>query len=140
MTDIDMPDAGPAAPTKDASNTKVAKTGTAENATDARKRFEVKKVREPPLKHHALKTVLTFSQWNAVALWAWDIVVDNCAICRNHIMDLCQFPHILLCGPSLIYIRYRVSSKSGFRYKRRVHCGMGNLQCKSIISSKETQS
>mmetsp|Transcript_28727 Transcript_28727/g.65110 ORF Transcript_28727/g.65110 Transcript_28727/m.65110 type:complete len:117 (-) Transcript_28727:234-584(-) len=34
------------------------------------KRFEVKK-------------------WNAVALWAWDIVVDNCAICRNHIMDLC---------------------------------------------------
>lgn len=39
-------------------------------ATDAKKRFEVKK-------------------WNAVALWAWDIVVDNCAICRNHIMDLC---------------------------------------------------
>jgi hypothetical protein len=25
-----------------------------------------------------------------VALWAWDIVVDNCAICRNHIMDLCN--------------------------------------------------
>ena len=24
-----------------------------------------------------------------MALWAWDIVVDNCAICRNHIMDLC---------------------------------------------------
>ena len=35
-----------------------------------KKRFEVKK-------------------WNAVALWASDIVVDNCAICRNHIMDLC---------------------------------------------------
>ena len=34
-----------------------------------KKRFEVKK-------------------WNACALWAWDIVVDNCAICRNHIMDL----------------------------------------------------
>ena len=33
------------------------------------KRFEVKK-------------------WNAVATWSWDIVVDNCAICRNHIMDL----------------------------------------------------
>ncbi|KAG7571395.1 hypothetical protein FFLO_00578 [Filobasidium floriforme] len=28
-------------------------------------------------------------KWNAVALWSWDIVVDNCAICRNHIMDLC---------------------------------------------------
>lgn len=25
-------------------------------------------------------------KWNAVALWAWDIVVDTCAICRNHIM------------------------------------------------------
>jgi E3 ubiquitin-protein ligase RBX1 len=28
-------------------------------------------------------------KWNAVALWAWDIIVDTCAICRNHIMDLC---------------------------------------------------
>nr|CAD7409890.1 unnamed protein product [Timema poppensis] len=27
--------------------------------------------------------------WNAVALWAWDIVMDNCAICRNHIMEVC---------------------------------------------------
>ncbi|VDM34095.1 unnamed protein product [Hydatigera taeniaeformis] len=40
------------------------------SVTPANKRFEIKK-------------------WNAVALWAWDIVVDNCAICRNHIMDLC---------------------------------------------------
>ncbi|PRQ51930.1 putative Zinc finger, RING/FYVE/PHD-type [Rosa chinensis] len=22
-------------------------------------------------------------------MWAWDFVVDNCAICRNHIMHLC---------------------------------------------------
>lgn len=42
-----------------------------DNATE-KKRFEVKK-------------------WNAVALWAWDIVVDNCAICRNHIMGLSAF-------------------------------------------------
>lgn len=27
--------------------------------------------------------------WNAVTLWGWDVVVDNCAICRNHITDLC---------------------------------------------------
>ncbi|CEO98121.1 hypothetical protein PBRA_006235 [Plasmodiophora brassicae] len=27
--------------------------------------------------------------WNAVAMWSWDIAVDNCAICRNHVMDLC---------------------------------------------------
>ncbi|TMW57435.1 hypothetical protein Poli38472_003360 [Pythium oligandrum] len=39
-------------------------------AASDEKRFEIKK-------------------WNAVALWSWDIVVDNCAICRNHIMDLC---------------------------------------------------
>ncbi|KAL0080577.1 RING-box protein 1A-like protein [Phycomyces blakesleeanus] len=50
----------------------VKKKGKSKDTTD-KKRFEVKK-----------------SQiWNAVALWAWDIVVDNCAICRNHIMDLC---------------------------------------------------
>lgn len=28
-------------------------------------------------------------KWQAVGLWSWDIQVDNCAICRNHIMDLC---------------------------------------------------
>ncbi|UYV79641.1 RBX1 [Cordylochernes scorpioides] len=35
-----------------------------------KKRFEVKK-------------------WSAVCMWSWDIAVDNCAICRNHIMELC---------------------------------------------------
>ncbi|CAG2061508.1 unnamed protein product [Timema podura] len=30
-----------------------------------------------------------FKKWNAVALWAWDIVMENCAICRNHIMEVC---------------------------------------------------
>lgn len=28
-------------------------------------------------------------KWTAVALWSYDISVDNCAICRNHIMDKC---------------------------------------------------
>ena len=28
-------------------------------------------------------------KFNGVALWAWNLMVDNCAICRNHIMDLC---------------------------------------------------
>ena len=41
------------------------------------------------------------AQWNAVALWAWDIVVDNCAICRNHIMDLCE----LVIQPSCFGLR-----------------------------------
>jgi RING-box protein 1 len=61
MADVQMTDApAPAA------KSKASKPG----ADEGKKRFEVKK-------------------WNAVALWAWDIVVDNCAICRNHIMDLC---------------------------------------------------
>ncbi|KAI4095368.1 MAG: hypothetical protein LQ348_004857 [Seirophora lacunosa] len=66
--DVDMPDAGPSAPAKSKAVSKAAKAGGV--ADEGKKRFEVKK-------------------WNAVALWAWDIVVDNCAICRNHIMDLC---------------------------------------------------
>jgi len=45
---------------------------------------------KPSVEVRALITILMLRlQWNAVALWAWDIVVDNCAICRNHIMDLC---------------------------------------------------
>ncbi|KAJ9099021.1 RING-box protein 1 [Naganishia adeliensis] len=52
-----------------ASASKVAK-GKAAGGKEGAERFQVKK-------------------WNAVALWAWDIVVDNCAICRNHIMDHC---------------------------------------------------
>ncbi|XP_017872482.1 PREDICTED: RING-box protein 1b-like [Drosophila arizonae] len=28
--------------------------------------------------------------WNANAFWAWDIGVDTCAICRNHIDELCN--------------------------------------------------
>lgn len=30
-----------------------------------------------------------YRQWNAVTLWSWDIQVENCAICRNHLMELC---------------------------------------------------
>ncbi|KUL83381.1 hypothetical protein ZTR_10863 [Talaromyces verruculosus] len=65
MADVEMQDANSA---KDKA-VKTSKNAAGEGA-EGKKRFEVKK-------------------WNAVALWAWDIVVDNCAICRNHIMDLC---------------------------------------------------
>lgn len=51
------------------SSTAVVPAGGAASSTE-KKRFEIKK-------------------YNAVALWAWDIVVETCAICRNHIMDLC---------------------------------------------------
>lgn len=80
-------------------------------------------------------------QWNAVALWAWDIVVDNCAICRNHIMDLCKYEGLVKSGGSsgltpmcdiLTYLplRYRVPGESGLRDVRRVHSCVGRLQCK----------
>lgn len=28
-------------------------------------------------------------KWNAVALWAWDIEVENCAICKGQIYEPC---------------------------------------------------
>ena len=28
-------------------------------------------------------------KWNAVALWAWDMEVENCAICKNHCHEPC---------------------------------------------------
>ncbi|KAH2331148.1 RING-box protein 1 [Aspergillus fumigatus] len=65
MADVEMKEA-----TVEASVTGKGVSKGSEGAGDGKKKFEVKK-------------------WNAVALWAWDIVVDNCAICRNHIMDLC---------------------------------------------------
>ena len=36
-----------------------------------------------------IEKIFEVKKWSAVALWAWDIHVDNCAICRNHIMDPC---------------------------------------------------
>lgn len=82
MADVDMTDAPPVAKKKG---------GDAEG----KKRFEVKKVRKPHDQRrvfipHEKRADVWWLQWNAVALWAWDIVVDNCAICRNHIMDLCM--------------------------------------------------
>ncbi|XP_057978764.1 RING-box protein 1a-like isoform X2 [Malania oleifera] len=65
-TDVTMVAAGEGSSSAGPSSAVVASS----SSTKKPKRFEIKK-------------------WNAVALWAWDIVVDNCAICRNHIMDLC---------------------------------------------------
>lgn len=77
----------PTAPAK----TKTAKAG-GDGAAEGKKKFEVKKVCIWSFDGDMADTKLL--QWNAVALWAWDIVVDNCAICRNHIMDLCK-AHLL---------------------------------------------
>eukprot|EP00388_Colpodella_angusta_P003811 GDKJ01013160.1.p1 GENE.GDKJ01013160.1~~GDKJ01013160.1.p1 ORF type:complete len:113 (-),score=3.32 GDKJ01013160.1:151-489(-) len=32
---------------------------------------------------------LALKNWKGVALWTWEAQADVCAICRNHIMDLC---------------------------------------------------
>lgn len=78
MADVEMMDAPP----------KTAK-GSSETAVDGKKRFEVKKVSTSKRAQRSRQKA-DIMEWNAVALWAWDIVVDNCAICRNHIMDLCR--------------------------------------------------
>ncbi|KAG4302087.1 hypothetical protein PCANB_001636 [Pneumocystis canis] len=52
---------------------------------------------EEPFKSTSLespKPRFEVKKWNAVALWAWDIIVDNCAICRNHIMDFCKIDSV----------------------------------------------
>jgi len=33
--------------------------------------------------------VFKLKKWDAVGLWSWNISVETCAICRNHIMDMC---------------------------------------------------
>ncbi|KAI8123449.1 RING-box protein 1A [Lucilia cuprina] len=38
-------------------------------------------------KHKGKRFII--KKWQAQALWSWDLAVDNCAICRNQIMDLC---------------------------------------------------
>ena len=46
-----------------------------------RKRFEVESIQQSGDRDFSIK-LMQVKKWNAVALWAWDIVVDNCAICR----------------------------------------------------------
>lgn len=44
-----------------------------------------------PMDCYVSKSQPRFSirKWTAAALWAYDITVETCAICRNHIMDKC---------------------------------------------------
>lgn len=32
----------------------------------------------------------SIKSWVSVGLWEWDVVVDTCAICQSHIMDMCN--------------------------------------------------
>lgn len=106
MADVEMKEATAGASAKGKGVSK-----GSEGASDGKKKFEVKKV---PLNRCILVisekgwSNIRLTQWNAVALWAWDIVVDNCAICRNHIMDLCMSftPLFLFDGCSSASHRY----------------------------------
>ncbi|KAF7798188.1 hypothetical protein EIP86_009405 [Pleurotus ostreatoroseus] len=64
----------------DAPTTSVTKGKAKEDGKDGKKRFEVKKV---CCRDCILTSVVELTYTTR------DIVVDNCAICRNHIMDLC---------------------------------------------------
>ena len=82
-------------------------TGSAKNTKDDvkdKKRFEVKKVLVRSLLIISLLTLFSGTPWRcglgvrtltlvllSKSYTRTDIVVDNCAICRNHIMDLCAF-------------------------------------------------
>ena len=37
----------------------------------------------------ATKEKFTINKWNAVTMWKWEGEQDACAICRNHLMDIC---------------------------------------------------
>lgn len=36
-----------------------------------------------------IKKKFEIRKWTAVLFWSWDMVVENCAICRNHLMEPC---------------------------------------------------
>lgn len=62
----------------------VSQTSSNESVTDAKAVSEL--VASKPKKGEKRFQV---RKWSAIALWAYDITVDNCAICRNHIMEKC---------------------------------------------------
>ena len=33
--------------------------------------------------------IFEIKKWNVVALWAWDVHIDTCAICKNQVQDPC---------------------------------------------------
>ena len=35
------------------------------------------------------KEKFIIKKWNAVTMWKWEGEVDTCAICRNHLMEIC---------------------------------------------------
>ncbi|CAX42768.1 E3 ubiquitin-protein ligase complex Scf subunit, putative [Candida dubliniensis CD36] len=47
-------------------------------------------VKEPtPKPTSTSKPRFEVKKWTAVAFWSWDMQIENCAICRNHLMEPC---------------------------------------------------
>ncbi|CEP22132.1 RING-box protein 1 Short=Rbx1; AltName: Full=Hyperosmotic protein 21; AltName: Full=sHOP21 [Cyberlindnera jadinii] len=46
-------------------------------------------VESPAPQEQKVKKKFEVRKWTAVAFWSWDIVVETCAICRNHLMEPC---------------------------------------------------
>ncbi|XP_070142976.1 RING-box protein 1-like [Drosophila kikkawai] len=44
---------------------------------------------EPSSINENSKTIFKVKRWDAVAMWQWNVEVDNCSICRNQNMELC---------------------------------------------------
>lgn len=52
--------------------------------TNSARQDQLEKEEEPKKKQR-----FEVKKWTAVAFWSWDIVVETCAICRNHLMEPC---------------------------------------------------
>ncbi|XP_046463171.1 RING-box protein 1A-like [Daphnia pulex] len=51
---------------------------------------EEKEAEKPSLSNvKGEKKRIEVTKWSGVPKWSWDVLVETCAICRNHIMDLC---------------------------------------------------
>lgn len=35
------------------------------------------------------KPLFTLKKWNAVAVWSWSTNIENCAICKHYLSELC---------------------------------------------------
>eukprot|EP01091_Cochliopodium_minus_P002442 TRINITY_DN12302_c0_g1_i1.p1 TRINITY_DN12302_c0_g1~~TRINITY_DN12302_c0_g1_i1.p1 ORF type:complete len:117 (-),score=16.86 TRINITY_DN12302_c0_g1_i1:79-399(-) len=51
--------------------------------------MDTEKVDKSEKEEKSSKAKFELKKWDAVCLWAWDIAVEYCAICRNQIMDIC---------------------------------------------------
>ena len=40
-------------------------------------------------KENSEEEIFKIKKWTAVALWAWDVHIDTCAICKNNVQDPC---------------------------------------------------